>query len=100
MGIEQKKKKKQRKKNRKTKTKQKKKQIFFTGNSPKSLFLVGRVKKTWEFPKFFMVFWYKNGNSQFFTILVTEKWEFPFYNFLEFPFLRIKFKPGNPQIFN
>ena len=40
---------------------------FFIGKSKKlSTFLGARVKKTWEFPKYSIIFSTKNGNSQIF----------------------------------
>ena len=62
--------------------------ILTTFKKKLSTFLVARVKKTWEFPKYSIIFSTKNGNSHFFkTIFDIKNWEFPFLKqFLEFPF--------------
>ena len=76
---------------------------FSLGNPPKlSTFLVARVKETWEFPKYSIVFGTKNRNFQFFTIFDIKNWKFPFLKTIfRIPiFLRSKFEPGNSQIFN
>ena len=62
---------------------------FFIGKSKKKLstFLVARVNKTWEFPKYSIIFSLKNGNSQFFAIFDIKIGNSHFLKqFLEFPF--------------
>ena len=53
---------------------------FFIGKSQKiSTFLVARAKKTWEFPKYSIIFSKKNLNSQFFTIFDIKNWGIPIF---------------------
>ena len=48
------------------------------GNPQKlSTFLVARVKKTWEFPKYSIFLVQKMGIPNFFTIFDIKNWEFP-----------------------
>ena len=69
---------------------------FFIGKSKKiSTFLVARVKKTWEFPKYSIIFITKNGNSNFFTIFGKR-----FKHFLEFPFFKGGYALFNMYIFH
>ena len=61
---------------------------FFIEESPKiSTLLVARVKKTWEFPKYLIIFGTKIGIPNFLLFFDIQNWEFHFKKqFVEFPF--------------
>ena len=65
---------------------QKKLSIFFV-----VVVVVARVKKTWEFPKYSIIFSTENGNSHFLTFFDIHNWEFPFFKTIfRIPIFKVK----------